>query len=177
VPQVFVAAGSNVAPQEHMARATCELTRAFPDVRFSPWYQNRAAGFEGEDFINLVAGFTTLLPVDELLVVLRAIEALCGRPREAPRWAPRTMDLDVLLYGDLVCRRPGLTLPRPDLLVRAYMLGPLADLAPNLMHPVAGVTIAELWGSFDQAAHPLERVAPDTTIRRCDLRQPRESGP
>lgn len=177
MPQVFVAAGSNVAPQEHMALATGELKRAFPGARFSPWYQNRAAGFEGADFINLVAGFTTELRVDELLVVLRAIEALCGRPREAPRWAPRTMDLDVLLYGDLVCRRPDLILPRPDLLVRAYMLGPLADLAPDLVHPSAGVTIAELWRRFDQAAHPLERVAQDTTIRGCDLRLPRESGP
>jgi 2-amino-4-hydroxy-6-hydroxymethyldihydropteridine diphosphokinase len=97
--------------------------------------------------------------VDELLVVLRGIETACGRPREAPRWAPRTMDLDVLLYGDLVCRRPGLTLPRPDLLVRAYMLGPLADLAPELIHPTARVSIGELWRRFDQRAHPLERVA------------------
>jgi 2-amino-4-hydroxy-6-hydroxymethyldihydropteridine diphosphokinase len=172
VPQVFVAAGSNVAPQEHMALATCELARAFPDVRFSPWYQNRAAGFEGEDFTNLVAAFTTELGVDELLVALRIVEALCGRPREAPRWAPRTMDLDVLLYGDLVCQRPGLTLPRPDLLVRAYMLGPLADLAPDLVHPSAGVTIGELWRRFDQAAHPLRRISPDPTIQRCDPRQP-----
>jgi 2-amino-4-hydroxy-6-hydroxymethyldihydropteridine diphosphokinase len=170
MPQVFVAAGSNVAPREHMALATGELARAFADVRFSPWYQNRAEGFDGSDFINLVAGFDTELPLDELLVVLRAIEALCGRPREAPRWAPRTMDLDVLLYGDLICQRPGITLPRPDLLVRAYMLGPLADLAPNLVHPSAGVTIGQLWRRFDKAAHPLERVAADTTSRGCDPR-------
>ena len=170
MPQVFVAAGSNVAPREHMALATGELARAFADVRFSPWYQNRAEGFDGSDFINLVAGFDTELPLDELLVVLRAIERLCGRPREAPRWAPRTMDLDVLLYGDLICQRPGITLPRPDLLVRAYMLGPLADLAPNLVHPSAGVTIGQLWRRFDKAAHPLERVAADTTSRGCDPR-------
>lgn len=177
MPQVFVAAGSNVAPLEHMALATGELARAFPDVRFSPWYENHAAGFQGADFINLVAVFTTELGVDELLVVLRGIEAVCGRPREAPRWAPRTMDLDVLLYGDLVCQRPGLTLPRPDLLVRAYMLGPLADLAPDLVHPSAGATIGELWRRFDQAEHPLRRVAHVPTIQRCDLRQPRGSGP
>jgi 2-amino-4-hydroxy-6-hydroxymethyldihydropteridine diphosphokinase len=177
VPQVFVAAGSNVAPHEHMALATRELARAFPDARFSPWYQNAAAGFEGSDFINLAAAFETELAVDELLAVLRAIEAVCGRPREAPRWAPRTMDLDVLLYGDLVCRRPDLTLPRPDLLKRAYMLGPLADVAPDLVHPSAGVTIGELWRRFDQAAHPLVRVAPATTTPRFDPRPPRGSGP
>jgi 2-amino-4-hydroxy-6-hydroxymethyldihydropteridine diphosphokinase len=153
MPQVFLAAGSNVEPYEHMLLATRELARAFADVRFSPWYQNRAAGFEGADFINLVAGFTTELAVDELLVVLRGIETLCGRPREAPRWAPRSMDLDVLLYGDLVCKRSALTLPRPDLLARAYMLGPLADIAPQLQHPTAGATIGELWRRFDQASH------------------------
>jgi 2-amino-4-hydroxy-6-hydroxymethyldihydropteridine diphosphokinase len=176
VPQVFVAAGSNVAPHEHMARAALELARAFPDVRFSPWYRNRAAGFDGADFINLVASFATELSVDELTSVLHAIEEHCGRPREAPRWAPRTMDLDILLYGDLVCRRPGLTLPRPDLLVRAYMLGPLAYLAPDLVHPGAGVSIGELWRGFDKAAHPLERIPEGTTIRRCDPRLPREPG-
>jgi 2-amino-4-hydroxy-6-hydroxymethyldihydropteridine diphosphokinase len=158
VPQVFVAAGSNVAPCEHMTLATREIRRAFPDVRFSPWYQNRAAGFKGADFINLVATFTTELPLEALLARLREIEALCGRPRDAPRWAPRSMDLDVLLYGDLVCERPNLVLPRPDLLVRAYMLGPLADLAPDLVHPTAGVSIGELWRRFDQASHPLARA-------------------
>ena len=158
MPQVFVAAGSNVAPCEHMILATREIRRAFPDVRFSPWYQNRAAGFKGADFINLVATFTTKLPLEALLARLREIEALCGRPRDAPRWAPRSMDLDVLLYGDLVCERPNLVLPRPDLLVRAYMLGPLADLAPDLVHPTAGVSIGELWRRFDQASHPLARA-------------------
>jgi 2-amino-4-hydroxy-6-hydroxymethyldihydropteridine diphosphokinase len=177
MPQVFVAAGSNVDPAENMLLATCELKRTFADIRFSPWYQNEAAGFEGSDFINLVATFTTELSVDELLLVLRGIETLCGRPREAPRWAPRSMDLDVLLYGDLVCKRPGLTLPRPDLLVRAYMLGPLFDLAPELRHPTAGVTIRELWRRFDQSSHPLKRVVPQSTSRRCDLRLPQESDP
>jgi 2-amino-4-hydroxy-6-hydroxymethyldihydropteridine diphosphokinase len=177
MPQVFIAAGSNVEPAEHMALAERELTRVFPDVRFSAWYQNPAAGFEGADFINLVAAFATQLPVDELLVILRAIETACGRPREAPRWAPRTMDLDVLLYGDLVCRRPDLTLPRPDLLVRPYMLGPLADLAPDLVHPSAGETIGELWRRFDKNAHPLTRITRVTTSRHCDPRPPRGSGP
>lgn len=177
MPQVYVAAGSNVAPYEHMRLATRELARAFPDIRFSPWYQNRAAGFDGSDFINLVAAFTTERSVDELLVVLRGIESLCGRPRDAPRWAPRSMDLDVLLYADLLCKRADLTLPRPDLLLRAYMLGPLADLAPDLMHPTVGMTIGELWRRFDHASHPLMRIADDATSRHCDPRPPQGSGP
>ena len=156
--QVYVAAGSNVAPERHVAQAVADLAREFPGVRFSSWYRNRAAGFEGDDFINLVAGFDTALPPLAVLARLHAIEARCGRPREAPRWAPRTMDLDVLLYEALVMEGPPLTLPRPDLLKRAYMLGPLAELAPQLPHPTAGRTIGELWRDFDQAAHPLTRI-------------------
>jgi 2-amino-4-hydroxy-6-hydroxymethyldihydropteridine diphosphokinase len=160
VPAVYVGAGSNVAPEHNMARAVEELRRAFPGARFSPWYRNRAAGFEGEDFINLVTGFDTALPPRGVLAKLHAIETLCGRPRDAPRWAPRSMDLDVLLYGDLVCEEAGLRLPRPDLLKRAYMLGPLAALAPQVLHPTAGLSIGELWRRFDQSHHPLEAVTP-----------------
>jgi 2-amino-4-hydroxy-6-hydroxymethyldihydropteridine diphosphokinase len=160
MPQVFVAAGSNIEPEQKLALAIAELTRAFPGVRFSPWYRNRAAGFEGADFINLVAGFETPLSPLAVLERLHAIETRCGRPRDAPRWAPRAMDLDVLLYDALVLEGPPLTLPRPDLLKRAYMLGPMADLAPEFMHPTAGRSIGELWREFDQAAHPLTRVSP-----------------
>jgi len=156
MPRVYVAAGSNVEPERHMAQAVAALTEAFPGIRFSPWYRNRAAGFEGDDFINLAAGFDTALPLAQVLERLHAIEEACGRPRHAPRWAPRAMDLDVLLYGDLVCSGPPATLPRPDLLTRAYMLGPLAALAPDLPHPTAGATIGELWARFDRGAHPLE---------------------
>jgi 2-amino-4-hydroxy-6-hydroxymethyldihydropteridine diphosphokinase len=160
VPEVYVAAGSNVAPERNLARAVAELACEFPGARFSPWYRNRAVGFEGDDFINLVAGFDTELPVRQVLAQLHAIEARCGRPRAAPRWAPRSIDLDVLLYGDLVCDEPGLQLPRPDLLKRAYMLGPLAVLAPQVVHPTAHRTIAELWGRFDQTGHRLEPLQP-----------------
>ena len=159
MPAVYVGAGSNIAPERHLARAVAALSREFPGARFSPWYRNRAVGFAGEDFINLVSGFDTALPLPAVLGRLHAIEALCGRERHAPRWAPRSMDLDVLLYGDLVCDEPGLKLPRPDLLKRAYMLGPLAALAPEIVHPTAQLTIGELWRRFDRSAHPLEPVA------------------
>jgi 2-amino-4-hydroxy-6-hydroxymethyldihydropteridine diphosphokinase len=158
MPQVFVAAGSNIEPESHLAMAAEQMKAAFPDIRFSPWYRNKAVGFEGDDFINFVAGFSTDLSVHAVVARLREIESLCGRPREAPKWAPRSMDLDILLYGDLVCEEPGLKLPRPDLVKRAFMLGPTADLAPDLIHPTLHVTIGELWRRFDQAAHPMTRV-------------------
>jgi 2-amino-4-hydroxy-6-hydroxymethyldihydropteridine diphosphokinase len=158
MPRVFVAAGSNIDAERNLALGLTELKRAFPDAVISPAYRNRAVGFEGEDFINAVAGFTTELSVLEVLATLHRIEALCGRPRDAPKWAPRTMDLDILLYGDRVCAEPGLRLPRPDLLKRSYVLGPLADIAPEVVHPTDGRTIGELWARFDRDAHALARV-------------------
>lgn len=160
MPQVYIAAGSNVEPRKYLTLAAEALRGAFADIRFSPWYRNRAVGFEGDDFINFAAGFSTDLPLEAVIDRLHAIEGVCGRVRAAPRWAPRTMDLDILLYGARVIDTPALCLPRPDLLKRAYMLGPLADLAPDLHHPTAGLTIAELWRRFDQSAHPLVQVAP-----------------
>jgi len=156
--EVYVAAGSNVEPERNLTLASQELVRVFPDTRFSSWYRNPAVGFQGDDFINFVAGFSSDLPVHEVVRHLQAIETLCGRPRGAPRWAPRSMDLDILLYDALICDEPKLKLPRPDLLKRAFMLGPLAELAPDLMHPTAGVTIRELWSRFDAAAHPMQKV-------------------
>jgi 2-amino-4-hydroxy-6-hydroxymethyldihydropteridine diphosphokinase len=176
VAAVYVAAGSNVEPERNLALATQLLRQEFPDVRFSPWYRNRAVGFEGADFINCVAGFTTPLSLDEVLSRLHAIEIACGRPREAPRWAPRSMDLDILLFGDLIRDEPRLKLPRPDLLKRAFMLGPLAALEPDLVHPTEKVTVGELWRRFDRSAHTLVEIEASTNLR-SDLHPPPGSAP
>jgi 2-amino-4-hydroxy-6-hydroxymethyldihydropteridine diphosphokinase len=156
---VYVAAGSNVAPVESLVKALTALKERFPDLAVSPAYQNAAVGFEGDDFINLAVGFTTRLSLAALLAELHAVEALCGRGRDEPKWAKRRMDLDVLLYGELSGVYPGAKLPRPDLVRRAFMLGPLADIAPAVVHPTLGVTIAELWSRFDRVAHAMRRVA------------------
>jgi 2-amino-4-hydroxy-6-hydroxymethyldihydropteridine diphosphokinase len=155
---VFVAAGSNVDAPRNLARALAELARQFGALEVSPAYRNAAAGYAGPDFINLVVGFGTRLGVRQVIERLRYVEGRCARARDAPKWAPRTMDLDILLYGDLVCEEPDLRLPRPDLLLRAYMLGPLAEIAPGVVHPIEKKPVLELWASFDRQAHPLERV-------------------
>jgi 2-amino-4-hydroxy-6-hydroxymethyldihydropteridine diphosphokinase len=172
--QVYVAIGSNVNPEENIGKAARELKRLFPDARFSSWYRNQAVGFDGDDFVNGVVGFTTTLPLRSVIDRLHEIEALCGRPRNAARWAPRTMDLDVLLYDNVVCAEPTLTLPRPDLLKRPYMLGPLAEIAPEVVHPTAGLTIRELWQKFDRDSHVMTRVeAAELTNHQYSARHPR----
>lgn len=155
---VFVAAGSNVEPLARLRRALDELRRHYPGLRCSRAYRNRALGFDGEDFVNLVLGFETDDGPREVIDRLQQAEAACGRARGDPKWAPRAMDLDILLHGSLVCDEPGLTLPRPDLVRRAYMLGPMAELAPGVVHPVLGVTMGELWSAFDRDAHPMQPV-------------------
>jgi 2-amino-4-hydroxy-6-hydroxymethyldihydropteridine diphosphokinase len=158
MPDVYVAAGSNIQPELNLRSAISALKRRLGDLRVSRAYRNQAVGFEGPDFINLVIGFETELTLTEVLSVLQAVEGLCGRPRKAPKFEPRSMDLDLLLYGDMVCATHAITLPRPDLINKAYMLGPLAELAPTLVHPTLKQSIADLWKGFDQAAHPLQLV-------------------
>jgi 2-amino-4-hydroxy-6-hydroxymethyldihydropteridine diphosphokinase len=158
VTRVLVAAGSNVAPLENLRRALDVLAARYPGLRCSAAYRNRAVGFEGEDFVNLVVGFDTDDDLATVMGQLHAAEAACGRARNAPKWAPRSMDLDILLYGDRVCDEPGLVLPRPDLLRRAYMLGPAAEIAPDTVHPTLGRTLAELWREFARDEHPLVPV-------------------
>jgi 2-amino-4-hydroxy-6-hydroxymethyldihydropteridine diphosphokinase len=174
---VYVAIGSNIDPEENISKAARELKRLFPSARFSSWYRNRAVGFDGDDFVNGVVGFETDLPLRAVIEHLHAIEALCGRPRNAPRWAPRAMDLDVLLYDNLVCSEPTMTLPRPDLLKRPYMLGPLAEIAPEVAHPTAGLTIGELWQRFERNSHAMTRIdsADLTSHQYSDPRLPPES--
>jgi 2-amino-4-hydroxy-6-hydroxymethyldihydropteridine diphosphokinase len=158
VVDVYVAAGSNVQPELYLARAVKLMEEQFKPLRVSPAYRNRAVGFEGADFINLVVGFSTVLPFAGVRERLQQIEIACDREPSAPKWAPRSMDLDVLLFGDLISNEPGLIVPRPDLLKRAYMLKPLFDIAPDVVHPSEKKTIAELWAEFDQGAHELVEV-------------------
>jgi 2-amino-4-hydroxy-6-hydroxymethyldihydropteridine diphosphokinase len=155
----YVAAGSNVRPRASLARALALLGAEFPGLRASRAYSNAAVGFEGDDFINLVVAFPAGIPSEELLDRLKAIERSCGREPGAPKWGPRTLDLDLLLHGDRVGRVAGKNLPHPEILTRAWVLGPLAELAPALEHPVARERMDSLWQRFDRGAHPLTPVA------------------
>ena len=159
MPEVFVAAGSNIRPRAHLREAVTALTAAWPGLRSSRAFSNTAVGFAGDDFINLVVAFETEEPLEQVLARLKAIESASGREPAAVKWAARTLDLDLLLYGDLIGRFPGAKLPRAELAERAYVLGPLAELAPNRKHPLLGETFAVLWQRFEREAHPLIEVS------------------
>lgn len=151
----YVSGGSNLDAGVNLRLAARALRGRHPGTRFSRCYRNRAVGFDGPDFINFVAEVPVRGDPRLLKGELECIETQCGRPREAPKWAPRAMDLDILLFGDVVQDVPGLVLPRPDLLRWGFMLGPLAELAPERMHPLQQKSFAALWREFDQGANPL----------------------
>ena len=144
--RVFVSAGSNIEPRANLKAACAALKQRYGELELSPLYQSPAAGFSGPDFLNLVAGFRTEEAPSELIERLAELEANAGRDRSAGKFSSRTLDLDLLLYGDRV--DAALKLPHPDIERYAFVLKPLADLAPELRHPVTGATIAEHWESF-----------------------------
>jgi 2-amino-4-hydroxy-6-hydroxymethyldihydropteridine diphosphokinase len=155
VTLAYVSGGSNLDAERNLVIAARALRARHPGTRFSRCYRNAAIGFEGPDFINFVAEVPVAGTPALLKGELECIETQCGRRRDAPKWAPRAMDLDILLFGDVVQDVPGLKLPRPDLVRWAFMLGPLAELAPDLLHPLTQRRIADLWDEFDHDAHPL----------------------
>ena len=159
MPDAYVAAGSNVRPRESLSNALALLAREFPGLRASRAFSNPAVGFEGDDFVNLVVAFPAERTTESLVEALKSIERALGREPGAPKWGPRTLDLDLLLHGDAVGRIAGRSLPHPDLLTRAWVLGPLAELAPALVHPVARERMDALWRRFDARAHPMTPVS------------------
>ena len=144
MPRVYVSIGSNQQREHHVARAVAQLDARFSPVMLSTVYETEAVGFAGDAFFNLVAGFDTDMDLDELLACIRQIEICCGRIRTQQRFGPRTMDIDVLTYGDWVAEDDALDIPRSEILAEAYVLTPLAQIAPHAMHPQLGESYASL---------------------------------
>lgn len=156
--RVFVGAGSNIEPRANLEAACTALTDRYPDLELSPVYESLAEGFSGPPFLNLVVSFRTPETPEEILEVLADLETRAGRDRSRGKFSSRTLDLDLLLHGDRV--DPALKLPHPDIQRYAFVLRPLADLAPDLRHPVTGLAVADLWRRLSSESHRLHDAPP-----------------
>ena len=158
--RAYLSLGSNIEPERHLRAAIAELRARFGDVLVSPVYRSGAVGFDGPDFLNLAAAIDTDLDPPALDAWLHALEDRHGRRRDVPRYASRTLDVDIVLIDDLVVEGPGhLRIPRPELR-EAFVLKPLSDIAPDVRDPVSGSTLADLVRTLD-AAPSLEAVPID----------------
>ncbi len=155
---IYLGLGSNIDPERNLKLGIEELGRRFGQLELSGVYQSAAVGFEGPDFWNLVVGCTTTLSPAEVHGEIEIIHEMAGRHRGEDRFSSRPLDIDLLLYDDRVIDEPPARLPRSDILEYSFVLRPLAELAPDLVHPVTGKTMAWHWETFDKEALPLTAV-------------------
>jgi 2-amino-4-hydroxy-6-hydroxymethyldihydropteridine diphosphokinase len=169
---VYVGAGSNIDPVDNLRVACRELEQVFGPLALSSVYRTAPIGFDGPDFLNMVIAFSTRKGWAAVNTELARIQVITGREIDTGRYTSRTLDLDLLLYGDLVIDGPEISLPRSDITRYAFVLRPLAELAPDLEHPVKHATMRELLDQFnrDQAGDP---GAGNQPIERLgDIHQP-----
>ncbi|MBD8881855.1 MULTISPECIES: 2-amino-4-hydroxy-6-hydroxymethyldihydropteridine diphosphokinase [Rhodanobacter] len=153
--RVYLSLGSNLEPRRYLNAALDELRTRFGAIAVSPAYRNKSVGFDGADFVNLAVGLDTDLEPEALNDWLHALEDRHGRRRDVPRYSDRTLDVDIVLYGERVIDGAGhLQVPRKELR-HAFVLKPLVDIAPQVRHPVNGQALAELWAAFPQEREPL----------------------
>jgi 2-amino-4-hydroxy-6-hydroxymethyldihydropteridine diphosphokinase len=157
--RVFLGLGSNIDAAANLRFGIGELRRRYGDLDLSETYRSAAVGFDGPDFLNLVVALDSGDSPAGIHEQIEAIHSMVGRVRGEARLSSRPLDIDLLLYDDVVMEELPLRLPRPDILEYGFVLRPLAELVPDLVHPVSGRTMAEHWRVFDKERHPLERIS------------------
>jgi 2-amino-4-hydroxy-6-hydroxymethyldihydropteridine diphosphokinase len=151
VPLLTLSIGSNVQPRENILLVIKILRRYYKQIRCSSVYESEALGFDGANFLNLVLATETDESIEAISAYLKNLEDDTGRDRSAPKFSGRTMDIDILTYGDLCGSHGGVDLPRGEILEHAFVLQPLAELLPDARHPVTGMSYRDHWESFQQA--------------------------
>lgn len=153
--RVFVGVGSNIDRERNIQAGLKALSDAFGALTVSTIYESEAVGFASANFFNLVVAFDSAESPEHVAARMRAIEDKFGRDRAGGRFAPRTLDLDLLLYNDLVRSDTEVNVPREDVTRYAFVLRPLAEIAGDLRHPVSGERYADLWAAFDKPSQAL----------------------
>lgn len=155
--RVFVGVGSNINSEENIRSGISALREKFGDLKISPVYESKAVGFSGSNFYNLVIGFDTDEKPETVAAILNDIESRFGRKRKQQQIS-RTLDLDLLLYNDLVLDGDDLHVPRQDILEYAFVLRPLADMDGDAIHPVEKRTYRDLLQDYSHPEQALWRI-------------------
>jgi len=156
--RAYLNLGSNQEREKNLVSAIVDLKKHFVVAAISPVYESEAVGFEGESFYNLCVAIDTDMTPQQINATLHEIEDQHGRDRNQPKFSGRTLDIDLILYGDAIINEGKLSLPRNDILKYAFVLKPLADIAGDERHPLIEKNYRALWQEFDQGAQPLQRV-------------------
>lgn len=146
--RVYIGVGSNIDREHNICAALDRLEKIFTPLTVSPVYESEAVGFSGAAFFNLVIGFDTYLSLQEMRLQLRAIERDNGNVGNLPKFSARSLDLDLLTYGDFCGVVNGTKLPRADIAEYAYALWPLADIASEELHPQLRISYGVLKQQF-----------------------------
>ena len=158
---IYLGLGSNISPEENLRIGVSELRRRYGDLQVSAVYKSTAYGFDGDDFLNVVVQLRSEKSMHTICEEIELIHNLAGRENRGSKWEARSLDIDILLYNDLVMDDGVVRVPRCDILEYSFVLRPLAELAPGLVHPVTGITMLSHWQQFDAASHPLEVFSVD----------------
>ena len=156
--RLYISGGSNIEPEHNLRLAWRKLRERYGDITVSPVYRTPAVGFEGEPFLNCVFALDCAESPQDVVAYLESLHEMARRVRGRDPFSPRTLDLDLLLYGDAIPPEPPVKVPRTDIRDYAFVLKPLVDIAPDLRYPGSGETMAELWAAFPGRDEPLERV-------------------
>jgi 2-amino-4-hydroxy-6-hydroxymethyldihydropteridine diphosphokinase len=146
----YISIGSNIDREKNIASGLKALEHEFGKLVISSVYESDPVGFSGAAFYNLVVGFNSNLDVHTVAQRLRQIEFDHGRPVDSKKFSSRTLDLDLILFGELVANDGNLKIPRDDIERYAFVLEPLAEIAPLQKHPVLQLSYAELWQKMNQ---------------------------
>ncbi|MBQ4834003.1 2-amino-4-hydroxy-6-hydroxymethyldihydropteridine diphosphokinase [Pseudoalteromonas sp. MMG010] len=155
--QIYISLGSNINKEYYIRCALNALTQHFSCLQHSSVFESEAVGFAGNNFYNSVVGANTDMPLHDVCRLLKKIEKEHGRSENDKKFSPRTLDLDLLFYDDVICTTPA-QLPRDEITKNAFVLQPLAQLAPHFFHPVAKQTIAQLWREYNNPQQKLWKV-------------------
>lgn len=155
--QIYISIGSNVERDKYTRAGLDGLYAQFGDLVLSSVYESEAVGFSGSHFYNMVVGARTTKSVGEVCEILKAIENDNGRVRGEKKFAPRTLDLDLLLFDDVITE-DGVVLPRQEIDYNAFVLLPLCEIAGDVIHPVQQKSIAAMLDDYDQSQQKLWKI-------------------